>query len=210
MKQPKIIILANGGTHGDFLYSCGLLMTEDKKTPINDKGRVRGKSKFLQDNMINFEGGTYKGHTYNFNTEIDVCHIWHEEFLKFSSRFYYIDFDDKHIPIIKKMFLAKVCKDNIETAINSRTRFLPQAIAKKINKTNFDEYWTLGLKTAIKKYKKQPGITKVNMIDLYDLAKLKKILIHMGIFNKDKFSELESMHQVWIEKNSQYIKEILK
>ena len=210
MVQPKIIILAQGGTHGDFLYSCGLLMLEGKTTPINDKGRVEGRSKFLQDNMHNFVGGVHRGNKYNFNTDIDLCHIWHEEFIKFSSKFYYINFDYKHIPIIKKMFLAKVCKNDIQTAIDSKTQFLPRSVASKINKTNFDQYWTISLKTAIEKYKQQPNITKIDMIDMYDLTKLQNVLSHMGIFNEDKSSELETMHQTWIEKNSQYIKEILQ
>ena len=108
------------------------------------------------------------------------------------------------------MFLAKVCKNDIQNAIDSKTQFLPRSVASKINKTNFDQYWTVSLKTAIEKYKQQPNITKIDMIDMYDLTKLQNVLSHMGIFNEDKSSELETMHQTWIEKNSQYIKEILQ
>ena len=210
MKYPKIIILAQGGTHGDFLYSCGLLMLNNTPTDIDQTGRALGRSDFLQDNMYNFEGGVDKKITYTFDTDIEVCHVWHEEFLKFTSKFYYIEFQEQHIPVIKKMFLAKVCKNNIDVAMESRIKFLPPALANKINKKNFDRYWTSSLKTAIKNYKKQPYVNKINMIDLYNFEKLCGILTNMGIFNVSKTNSLKSMHETWIQKNSQYIKEILK
>ena len=210
MKYPKIIILAQGGTHGDFLYSCGLLMLENRPTIINETGRALGRSNFLQDNMYNFEGGVYRKKNYVFDTDIEVCHVWHEEFLKFNSKFYYISFKDEHIPVIKKMFLAKVCKNNIDTAIESRKKFLPPAVANKINKKNFDRYWTSSLKTGVKSYRKQPDVNKIDMIDLYNFEKLCSIMTHMGIFNENKTNKLKSMHQSWVEKNSEYITEILQ
>ena len=48
------------------------------------------------------------------------------------------------------------------------------------------------------------------MTDLYDFQKLCGILTNMVIFDRNKTNNLKSMHQTWIQKNSQYIKEILK
>ena len=107
------------------------------------------------------------------------------------------------------MFLAKVCKNNIDTAMESRKKFLPPALANKINKKNFDRYWTSSLKTGVKSYRKQPDVNKINMIDLYNFEKLCSIMTHMGIFNENKTNKLKAMHQSWVEKNSEYITEIL-
>ena len=40
MPFPKIVILARGGTHGDFLHQCCTLMNNNSTVSINDKGKV--------------------------------------------------------------------------------------------------------------------------------------------------------------------------
>ena len=45
MPFPKIVILARGGTHGDFLHQCCTLMNNNSTVSINDKGKVQNPSK---------------------------------------------------------------------------------------------------------------------------------------------------------------------
>jgi len=52
MSIPKITIFAQGGTHGDFLYSCCLLMTEKKENSINNKGRIDLKNSDFKNNNL--------------------------------------------------------------------------------------------------------------------------------------------------------------
>lgn len=212
MLFPKIIILAQGGTHGDFLYkSCQITISTgnlDKENKITSDGRVLESSIFKRKNLKLYEKGQKKELLLNELTDvqqIEICHIWYEEFINWPSKFYYINFDDTLIEIIKKMYLEKACNNDKNIATENYKKYLPDSIAKKITHDNFDEIITMSYKSIKKKYQKQPNIKAINMVDLYSLDKLIDILKDMEIYNPQKLEQLEIFHAEWIKKNHKWI-----
>lgn len=209
MSFPKIIIMAQGGTHGDFLYkSCQIMISDENENKINDDGRVIENSIFKKKNIKFYKKGIKKKLIQNNLTNaqpIEICHIWYEEFMKWPCKFYYIDFDDSLIEIIKKMYLEKVCNNDKSIAIENYIKYLPDNIARKINFNNFDKIITTSYKSLKKKYQKQPNVKSINMTDLYSLDKLIDILKDMKIYNKEKLLSLETFHKDWIKKNNKWI-----
>lgn len=210
MATTKIIIFAQGGTHGDFLYSCCQLMANENENTINELGRVLENSKFKRNNLETYSKGKKIPFKVDTMSDIEVCHIWQEEFKNLSGKFYYIHYSDEQIDIIKKMYLKKVCDNNIEYAMENLKKYLPNAVANKISKDNFDRILTLSYKNSIKKYKQQSGIVPIEITDLYDFDKLIGILKHMGTFDTGNTEKLKKFHESWTSKNSHYISEMLK
>lgn len=212
MVFPKIVILAQGGTHGDFLYkSCQIMVSDqnsNKENKIHSSGRVLESSIFKRRNFELYEKGQKKELMFNYLNyaeSIEICHIWYEEFMQWPCKFYYIDFDDSLIEIIKKMYLEKVCNNDKNIAIENYIRYLPDNVAKKINLNNFDKIITNSYKSIRKKYQKQPDAKPINITDLYSLDKVKDILKDMEIYNNKKLASLELFHKDWIEKNNKWI-----
>tara|TARA_E500000318_G_C3499627_1_gene187828 strand:+ start:19 stop:663 length:645 start_codon:yes stop_codon:yes gene_type:complete len=210
MKYPKIIILAQGGTHGDFLCKCALLMVDNHDIKINEKGKTIEQSNFLKDNwQKSYRRGKKIKINYKFVNEVEVCHIWQEEFLNFKSRFFYINFTQSQIPIIKNMFLTKTCNGKIENVFKTNKTFLPSDLSSKITLKNFDAIWTTQIKNTLAKYKKQNGITAIKITDLYKFESLKNILKQMGVYNKTKEYKLKKMYKEWHKKNHNFIEQML-
>lgn len=210
MATPKIIIFAQGGTHGDFLYSCCQLMTNETENTINEFGRVLENSKFKRNNLETYKKGKKIPFEFDTMSNIEICHIWQEEFKNLSGKFYYIHYNDEQIGVIKKMYLEKACDNNIEYAMENLKRYLPDVVVNKISKDNFNKILTLSYKNLIKKYKQQPGIVPIEITDLYDFDKLVGILKHMDIFDASNTEKLKKFHESWTSKNSHYITEMLK
>lgn len=207
----SIILLAAGGTHGDFLHSCGLLMLEKIDFTVNTSGRViNNLSSFKKNNLNTFLDGVKKPSTVEPSFAIELCHIWQEEFKHYKEKFFYIDYTEEQINVIKKMYLEKIHKNNLDTAKRDLVRYLPTKLKVKINKKNFDKVLTLSYKTTIKKYKQQPGIIPIKITDLYNFDSLVLILKNMGILNVDKLKDLKIFHSKWKTKNKQYIKEMFR
>ena len=204
----KILILAQGGTHGDFLYSCCHLMAYNKKGIVNGHGAVIVNPD-KRNNLQTYYKGIKNVSTFNNMQSIEVCHIWQEEFKTLSANFYYIHYNDQQIDIIKKMFLEKVFKNNIELAIENKKKYLPDALAKKITKDNIDKILTVSYKNTIKKYRQQSNIKAINITDLYNFDSLVAILKDMNIYNPTKSNELKEFHNEWMDKNMKYITEML-
>lgn len=201
--------MAQGGTHGDFLYkSCQIMISDEKENKINSNGKVVEDSIFKKKNIQFYEKGIKKKigkDNFSDACQIEMCHVWYEEFMKWPCRFYYIDFDDSLIEIIKKMYLEKVCNNDTSIAIKNYIRYLPDNIAKKINLNNFDKIITNSYKSIRKKYQKQPDAKSINMTDLYSLDKVIDILKDMEIYNDKKLELLGIFHKDWIEKNNKWI-----
>ena len=210
MATPKIIIFAQGGTHGDFLYSCCQLMTNENENTINEFGRVLENSKFKRNNLETYNKGKKIPFEFDTISNIEICHIWQEEFKNLSGKFYYIHYNDEQIDVIKKMYLKKVCDNNIEYAIENLKKYLPDTVANKISKDNFNRILKLSYKNSIKKYKQQPGIIPIEITNLYEFDKLVGILKHMDVFDADNTEKLKKFHESWTSKNSHYIIEMLK
>lgn len=200
--------MAQGGTHGDFLYKlCQIMISDENENKINNNGRVIEDSIFKKKNIQFYEKGIKKIAKGNLGNarQIEICHIWYEEFMQWPCKFYYIDFDDSLIEIIKKMYLEKVCNNDNSIVIKNYIRYLPDNVAKKINLNNFDKIITNSYKSIRKKYQKQPDAKPINITDLYSLDKVKDILKDMEIYNDKKLELLEIFHKDWIGKNNKWI-----
>ena len=214
MAFPEIIILAQGGTHGDFLYqSCRIITSYENANKIDNNGSVIESSIFKRKNFNVFKNGQKIDTMLNYLHEaqpIEVCHIWYDEFIDWPSKFYYITYDDSMIEIISKMYYEKVYNNDKTLAMKAYKKYLPDSIAKKINHDNFDQIINTSYKTTRKKYKQQPNAKAINMVDLYSLHKLTDILKDMGIYNEKNLPSLKTFHSEWIMRNDKWIKQIEK
>ena len=214
MAFPEIIILAQGGTHGDFLYqSCKIITSNKDSNIIDDNGRVIESSIFKRQNFHMYANGQKMGRMsdhLNDAQPIEVCHIWDQEFIDWPSKFYYITYDDSFIEIILKMYYEKIHKNDKNLAMEMYKKYLPDSIAEKINHNNFDQVINTSYKTIRKKYEQQPNAKAIKMVDLYSLHKLTEILKDMEIYNEKNFSVLEKFHSEWVLRNDKWIKQIKK
>lgn len=209
--SKKIIIFAQGGTHGDFLYSCcQLVSSEDRKTTVDKRGRIHlENSKFKKNNLNYYQKGKKLAIDTASGDGIEMCHIWYEEFKKLPADYYYIHYEDEQIELIKKMFLEKVFDGNKDLAINDVKKYLPDTLANKITKYNIDDILTMFYKNSIKKYKQQPNIKCIKITDLYNFDSLVAILKNMNIYQTAKSNDLKKFHAEWKDKNKEYIEQIL-
>jgi len=214
MAFPKIIILAQGGTHGDFLYqSCQIITSDVDVNKIDNNGRVIESSIFKRKNLTIFGDGQKMDTMLNHLDDaqpVEVCHVWYEEFINWPSKFYYIDYDDSLLEIIKKMYFEKVHNNDKNLAMVWYKKHLPDSVARKINHDNLDEVINSSYRNAQKKYKKQPNAKAVNIIDLYSVDKLIGIMKDMEIYHEKNLSSLKTFHSEWLERNDKWIKQIKK
>jgi hypothetical protein len=214
MAFPKIIILAQGGTHGDFLYqSCKIITSDADANEIDSNGRVIESSIFKRKNLNVFGNGQKMDTMSNYLHEaqpIEVCHVWYEEFIDWPSKFYYINYDDSLLEIIKKMYFEKVHNNDKTLAMIWYKKHLPDSVARKINHDNLDKVINSSYRNAQKKYKKQPNAKAINIVDLYSIDKLISIMKDMEIYQEKNLSSLKTFHSEWLLQNDKWIKQIEK
>ena len=204
MLFPEVVILAQGGTHGDFLYSCCQIMQGKSPNKVDKQGRVIAKPELLVQNWEKQFGTNYKKQYADLD-KVEIAHIWKDEFINWPSKFFYIRFTDKQLPVIKKMFIAKVCNGSIDTAIKKFNRSANDYINKKVNKNNMLKVLDIHYKKSLQQYKKQPGIQEIKIMDLYNRDSLNDVLFEIGIFNKKYVADLEKFHTNWLDKNKHFI-----
>ena len=95
MQYPKIIILFNGGSHGDFLKASCEQMLFGKVIKINSVGQALVTSKFKNDAMNMWREGKKTSFKKSNYDHIEVSHVWYSEFEPFPSKFYYINYSKK-------------------------------------------------------------------------------------------------------------------
>lgn len=211
MLFPKIIILAQGGSHGDFLHRCCDLMLHDNKIKINDAGRVMPTS-VLKYNHFYHAGKKIpiteeKLKKLNLST-VELSHVWHEEFIDWPSKFHYIHIEEECIPVVIKMFLSKICNNDEKIAMEQFLSFFPLDVKARINNVSFQIFCKNMMLRIQKKFQKQPSISKIRITDLYSFDSLVKTLTMMNCFDHKKSKILEQIHSEWTEKNKSYIDEI--
>jgi hypothetical protein len=210
MQFPKIMILASGGTHGDFLYHCCELMLSGSDFRINEKGQTVSSS-FYKNQYFYYNGKRipvdYKNNS-NDVPYVELSHVWYDDFISWSSQFYFINYDDSLIPVIRDMFIKKACNSNVEIALETYRERWKDDVAKKFHKENFDEVFTVMCKRDKKLFKRQPGIIPIEMVKLYDYSSLVDILKNMGVFNSNHKNKLHELHSEWKLKNLDNIAQI--
>ena len=209
MQFPKIMLLAIGGTHGDFLLNSCKLMTQGLKFETN-QGHTLSNS--LYKNQHFMVGGKRIPVDYSDLTKetplVELSHTWYEEYKTWNTQFYFIDYDDTLLPIIKEMWIKKTCGSNIDMALEHVREAFHDRIRKKINRENFDEIFAVLSKRGKKLFMKQPGIIPIDMVKLYDYSSLVDVLKSMEIYNADFEHDLQEIHGKWIQDNLNYIEQI--
>jgi len=209
MIYPKIIILAVGGSHGDFLInSCRIMQGEKIENNINKVGQSIFSSQFKNITRIAFIKGKKQDLQFDEANDIELSHVWYDDFQNYPSKFFYIGFSKEILPIIIKMFLAKVCMNNLQKAVDYFNYYTIDGLSKKINTHNISKILPIVWWNAQKKYQKQKNIEKIEMTDLYDYNKFLEVLKKLDVSKKIKEKNLKKYHAEWQQKNSIYINKI--
>lgn len=212
MFYPKIIILAIGGSHGDFLLrSCEIMNHgKSKDADVDSKGRADYMSDFkMQTTLQTFQKGKKQELKINYKTNnIELSHIYYEEFQNFPSKFYYVNFDKKHLDIVLDMCIEKVCNNDVTKAINYLQHYLIDALAKKINKENYRKIAKVLFWNAIQKYKKLKDIESINMLSFYKFNDMIKILKKLNVYNRTHLSVYQDFYQKWYSNNKKFIDQL--
>jgi len=210
MQFPKIMLLAIGGAHGDFLLNCCKLMLEGSKFAINNQGQTVSTSVYKNQHFI--VGGKRVPVDYTHLTKetplVELSHMWYEEYKTWNTQFYFIEYDDILLPKIKEMWIKKACRSNIDMALESYRKAWSDSISKTFSRENFDEIFAVLSKRAKKLFMKQPGIIPIDMVKLYDYSSLVDVLKSMGIYNTDLEHDLQEIHGKWIHINQENIEQI--
>jgi len=209
MQFPKIMLLAIGGSHGDFLLNSCKLMLQGSKFETN-QGHTLSTSLYKNQHFI--IGGKRTpvdySHLTNKTPLVELSHMWYEEYKTWNTQFYFIDYDDTLLPTIKEMWIKKACGSNVDTALESYREAWSDSISKTFSRENCDEIFAVLSKRAKKLFMKQPGIIAIDMVKLYDYSSLVDVLKSMGIYNADLEHDLQNIHSKWIHDNLDYIEQI--
>ena len=207
MNYPKIIVLFIGGTHGEFLKNCYNIFNNKKIRPISSTGHSPISSQFKEENMSLFYNGKSGKHTLNQFDNFEVVHCWYNEYLEYTSKFYYIDYPDHLASTLIDLFMYKTKKDN-NTIIKYLRNNLPENIGKKINELNWKDIFIKSINRCKSKYLLQKSIKRIDIFDIYNLEKLKKIYKDMGIYNNKYEEKFTKYYNKWLIKNDYFIENL--
>jgi hypothetical protein len=214
MLYPEIIILAVGGSHGDFLLQSCKIMTNEKNinTDIDHNGRTEWTSHFKNSMNMSY----YKGKKNFIKTEpnnlnrIELSHVYYDEFNEWPTKFFYIDFSKEHLNIILDMFIKKVCNDDIDKFLFYIKNHISEELFRKINKENYKEIMRILWWNAVQKYKKLKNIERIDILSFYEFENICKILKKLKVYNEKYLKIYEKFYQKWYKNNENFIQNIIK
>ena len=191
----QIVILAQGGSHGDFLTQC-LKIAEGEQTPIvTESGEVVSFSKFKSFKTPSIP-----------KEKFWLSHIWHKVMSTWPSKFFYIHIEPENIPITIEMYVAKVFNGDKDKFLNYwRKEYAPE-ISRHITKENFYEVYSRLYTVAQERFKS--NAEPIAMTDLYDYNKLVEFLQKQNVYNSKNASKLTAFYNDWYSKNTNYINKI--
>jgi len=214
MIYPETIILAIGGTHGDFLLKSCELMTSGKVAKLNveHNGRVYWESRFKKNMNTSFSKGKkdFIETGFKYFNKIELSHVYYDEFNNWPSKFFYIDFSKEVIDTILDMYIQKVCDNDVDKVLFYLKEYIADDLYKKINKEDYREVMRILWWNAIQKYKKIKDIQKIDIISFYTFEKMCKILIELKVYNEFHLKIYEKFYQEWYKKNEKFIQNIIK
>ena len=210
MQFPKIMLLAIGGTHGDFLLNCCKLMAQGSKFDTNNLGQTLSSSVYKNQHFM-VKGNRSPVDYRSLAKEtplVELSHVWYEEYKTWNTQFYYIEYDDALLPTIKEMWIKKTCGSNIDIALEHYREAFSDSISKKINRKNFDEIFAVLSKRNKELFRKQPGIKPIDMLKLYEYSSLVDVLKNMEVYDINHEKNLQEIHSKWRHNNLDYIEQI--
>lgn len=214
MPVPKTIIFANGGSHGDFVRHSCLFVTENVNFFLQNTGRTKTNGEFRHQLHLPRIFFMPDDPRYNDLKDYEMSHVWYEDFIDYPSKFFYINYNEKITSIILEMWLKKANNNDKNIAINESMtaqflESLPSNIEKKINKDNFDQVFSILWKRQLKLFSKQPGIQKIELLDLYDHAKFCAILENItGVKDLQNNTAYKGVYDKWLSINRENITKI--
>ena len=209
---PKIVILAQGGSHGDFLSELLKISNGQKGAEISESGQVLSGSMIK---VMNKKAFTKPGLPADLPTDLQdknkekyvMCHVWHEHMSDWPSDFYYIHMQPDQISTVITMLIDKVFNGNVEAFLNHWKKEYPEKVSRYITtKTYLDIYTKLYLNLQ-KKFK--TNAKKIQMTDLYDYDKVLKFLHDACDWNGQNLTKINAFYNNWFSKNTKYIKKII-
>lgn len=214
MIYPNTVILATGGTHGDFLLKSCQIMTNGKilKSDVQDSGRVNWESHFKKNMNGSFSKGKkiFIDTKFNYFNEIELSHVYYNEFNDWSSKFFYVEFNKEVIDTILDMYIQKVCYNNIDKILFHLKEYIADDLCKKINKQNYREVMRTVWWNSIQKYKQIKNIQKIDIESFYTFGKMCEVLKELKVYNEFHSKIYEIFYQEWYKKNEKFIKNIIK
>lgn len=214
MLYPKIIILAVGGSHGDFLLQSCEIMTNAKNININIDyaGRTMWTSNFKNKmNMFCYKGKKkfVKTELNNIN-KIELSHVYYDEFNRWPTNFFFIDFSKEYLDIVLDMFIKKVCNGNINVVLSYLKNYISDDLSRKINKENYREIMRILWWNSLQKYKKLKNIERINMLSFYEFENTCEILKKLKVYNEKYLENYKNFHRKWYKNNQKFIQNIIK
>jgi len=214
MQYPEIIILANGGSHGDFLLQSCEIMTKGKN--INTRIDYNGRSKWISNFKNKMTMSYYNGKKNFIETEFDnlnkieLSHVYYDEFDKWPTNFFYIDYSKEHLNVVLDMFIKKVCDDNIDKILLHIKNFISNDLFRKINKENYKKIMRILWWNSVQKYKKIKNIKRIDMLSFYKFESICEILKELKSYNKENLEIYENFYQKWHKNNKKFIQSMIK
>ena len=211
MVYPEIIILFNGGSHGDFLKASCECMLFGKKIKLSSIGQVLIKSKFKNDSIKMWREGKRTSLKKGNYDHVEVGHVWHDEFKKFPSKFYYINYPKKINSILINELIKKPFKNEITNAIEyykNKIKIFPKNFNKHITSKNFIQMLEILQLKNLEKFKNVPNIQKIDITELYEYNNIIKLLKRIGCYNAKNESMYQRYYYHWQERNSKFIEKI--
>jgi hypothetical protein len=205
MSHVKSVICYNGGAGGDFLKAlCLTQFSTQLFFTVNDTGMVC----FSQPHFFKDQCELYFKNPFDWTTidqsqiqPVDNTHYYFDWFSNIFQKIYYIDYPDSMTNVIFNTFINKRHQGNKEQFINIAWSNFSDHWKKVITRSNVllavEKNWTNNQR----RWRNTPNMHAINLIDLFDLSKIKMIVSEVIQNDLNNLDQFEQVHSCWVEQN---------
>lgn len=198
-----------GGTGGDFLKNICLEQigsTEQSQAELYESGQVIFKDRYFKSFCTYHCNNNSKEVLTELDTTrinpIENSHYYFDWFVDLTDKIYYIDYPDRCVTELIKIYNQKQRNGDLATFISDHRATLPIWAQNKLTADNALEIFSILWLKQQNSWRKNPNLIRIDIADFFVQSRCQQIvetLINRPISNVDQFN---STYSGWIKYNT--------